>query len=165
MIESILIASSRKNWVTKEKRDEDFCVFCEIAKGGKKVKSKVIWKGKYAMVIMNIYPYNTGHLQVIPLRHVEKIEDLNEKEYKELCEYVRKSVKLLREVLKPHGFNIGINMGKVAGASIDHLHVHIVPRYQNDYGFMEVTAGTKVLPMSIEEVYKKLKRKVKKFFT
>ncbi len=163
MIDYWLFSSSRKNWVGKHK-EENICIFCEIAKGNKKIPSKVIYKGKYTMVLMNIYPYNTGHLQVVPIRHVENLEDLNKKEYTELWDYVKRSVLLLKDTLRPKAFNVGINLGLPAGASIKHLHVHIVPRYGNDFGFMEVIGRTKVIPMSIDEVYRKLKKKVKQHF-
>jgi diadenosine tetraphosphate (Ap4A) HIT family hydrolase len=114
------------------------------------------------MVIMNIFPYNTGHLQVIPVKHATALEELDDKTVSELFVLVKKCLKLLKKVLGPEGFNIGINQGEnVAGASIPHLHIHIVPRYRNDFGFMEIIAKTKVLPESVDETYEKLLKNVK----
>ncbi|HIQ49662.1 MAG TPA: HIT domain-containing protein [Nanoarchaeota archaeon] len=160
-----IFSPSRKNWVTKNKNsNKEICIFCEIAKGNPDIPSKVVWKNNELMVLMNIYPYNTGHLQVVPVKHVESLEELSEKEYLNLWKYVRKSVMLLKEVLKPKGFNIGINIGENAGASIRHLHIHIVPRFERDFGFMEVIAHTKVIPSDIDELHEQLKKKAKKFF-
>jgi len=111
---------------------------------------------------MNIFPYNTGHLQVLPLRHVETFEELTEKEIASLFVMVRRCVRLLRKVLNPDGFNIGVNIGgDVAGASIAHLHVHIVPRFRGDSGFMESVADTKVLPQTLDQVFEKLKKEAR----
>lgn len=165
MFEYWLFSPSRKKWVTKDKKKvENICVFCEIARGNKKIPQKVIYRDEEVMVLMNIYPYNTGHLQVVPVRHVESLEELSKKEYIKLWKFVKKSVILLREVLKPKGFNIGINIGKEAGASIKHLHVHIVPRFERDFGFMEIIARTKVVPADMEKLHKKLKKKAKEIF-
>jgi len=162
MITHYLLAENRIKWVTK--KESNRCIFCEIAKGNKKIPQKVLYKDRDVMVIMNIYPYNTGHLQVLPTRHVKTLEELSDEEYTKLFEFVKKSVIVLRKALKPVGFNIGINIGKnVAGASIEHLHVHIVPRYKRDFGFMEIISSTKVLPESIDNTYKRL-LKYKKLF-
>jgi len=108
------------------------------------------------MVVMNLFPYNTGHLEVIPIRHVKSLEELRKEELADLVEKVVKSIRLLKRALRPVGFNVGINIGEIAGASVEHLHVHIVPRYKRDFGFMEVTCETRVMPESIDETYKKL---------
>ena len=99
---------------------------------------------------------------MLPLRHVETLEELSEKEIASLFVMVRRCIRLLRKVLNPDGFNIGINIGgDVAGASIAHLHVHIVPRFRGDSGFMESVADTKVLPQTLGQVFGKLKKEVK----
>lgn len=160
-----LFSSLRRSWVTHDKEKvENLCVFCEIAKGNKEIPQKVVYRDNEIMVLMNIYPYNTGHLQVVPVRHVESLEELGETEYVKLWDFVKKSVLLLKNVLKPKGFNIGVNLGEEAGASIKHLHVHIVPRFQRDFGFMEILAHTKVIPADLDELYKQLKEKVDEFF-
>ena len=161
MYKSYLPAYSRGKWVVKN-HDNEGCLFCRIAKGDKKVPKRVLYKDEKVMVIMNLFPYNVGHLQVIPIRHVVNIESLKEDEFIKLFSMVKKTVKLLKKVLNPDGINIGINMGgEPSGASIKHLHIHIVPRYKRDAGFMEIIANTKVVPISLDETYKKLKKEIK----
>lgn len=149
-----LLGQNRMKWVKKDIKE---CIFCKIVKGEKDVKSYVIYKDNIIMVLLNPFPYNTGHIEVMPTRHVTCIEDLSNEEYEKLFLMIRKCIKLLKKTLKPIGFNVGINIGKnVAGASIDHIHFHIVPRYKRDFGFMEVVANTKVLPESIDKTFKRL---------
>lgn len=152
-----LWATSRKGWVKKNPKG---CIFCGIARDDPKIPKKVLYKDKKLMVIMNIFPYNVGHLQVVPVKHIETLEELKEEEMIDLFRMVRKATVLLNKTLRPEGFNIGINMGgEVAGGSIGHLHVQIVPRYKRDLGFMEITADTKVMPESLEDTHKKLMKK------
>lgn len=148
MFKSWIFSPLRRKWVIHDKeKSEKSCIFCEIAKGNKKIPQKIVYRDNEFMVLMNIYPYNTGHLQVVPIRHIETLEELRDNEYEKLWKFVKKSVILLKEVLHPKGFNIGINLGEEAGASIKHLHVHIVPRFKRDFGFMEIIARTKVVPV------------------
>jgi diadenosine tetraphosphate (Ap4A) HIT family hydrolase len=155
-----LCSPSRMKWVTKKK--ERGCLFCRIAEGDKKIETKVLYKDKRFMVTMNVFPYNTGHLQVSPVKHVTKLEDLDDDEVSTMFILVKKCQKMLNKVLSPMGFNIGINQGgDFAGASVDHLHVHIVPRFRRDFGFMELIGHTKVLPESVDSTFKRLKRHVK----
>ena len=158
---NVIFAPSRMRWVVNPKKKLKGCLFCRIAKGDKKVPQKVLYRDEHVIVLMNIFPYNTGHLQVIPVRHVENLEDLSTDEICNLFTMVQKATRLLKKVLRPKGFNIGINIGgEIAGASVNHLHVHIVPRYERDFGFMEVIAETKVLPESLEQTFEKLKKEV-----
>jgi len=109
---------------------------------------------------MNSYPYNPGHLMVAPYRHVASLDELTDSELYEHFEIVRRSAGVLREVFRPQGFNIGMNLGKVAGAGIDeHIHTHIVPRWQGDTNFMPVISGVRVVPEALAETYRKLKGK------
>jgi len=111
---------------------------------------------------MNLYPYNTGHVMVVPYRHVADIADLTTDELTEMMELVKLSTIVIRKVLKPHGFNIGINIGRVAGAGIDkHVHVHVVPRWNGDTNFMPVIAGVKVISQDVRETYKALREALK----
>jgi ATP adenylyltransferase len=131
------------------------CLFCNIV--NKKEKSFVLKEGE-VFVVMNKFPYNTGHLLIFPKRHVENIEELKKEEAEEIFANIQKSIKLLKRVLKPGGFNVGINIGKVASASVDHLHIHVVPRFGADAGFMEVFDSTKVMPEPLEKTFNKLKK-------
>ena len=150
-----LWATSRSKWAKKPKKPKG-CLFCGIARGDPKIYAKVLHKDKSVMVIMNIFPYNTGHLEVVPIRHVKDIEELSEEEFIKFFEMIKKSVILLKKAVKPDGLNIGFNLGALSGASIPHLHAQIVPRYKRDLGFMEVTTETKVMPESLEQTYKRL---------
>ncbi len=155
------IWTNRLKWI-KRKKDFKSCLFCDFISG--KVKYRyVLFKGKNIWIIMNKFPYNTGHLMVLPVKHVESLEELNNNEIKELFVAVKESMKILKKALNPLGFNIGINIGEEAGASIKHLHVHIVPRFKRDVGFMEVISSTKIMPEPLEKTFKKLRKHFKKF--
>ena len=110
-----------------------------------------------SFAMLNIYPYNSGHIMISPFRHVRDLKGLNDAELLDIIKLTRDMQVLLEKKLKPHGFNIGINTGKVAGAGYkDHLHIHIVPRWKGDSNFMPVIADTKVMPQSLKELYKLL---------
>ena len=161
MYRNYLWASSRLSYVKKKHGQIKGCLFCNIAKDDPDTPKKVLWKDKDMMVIMNIFPYNTGHLEVVPVRHVVGPDEMSEKEYQKMWEIVRRTVLLLKKALNAPAFNIGINLGgDLAGGSILHLHVQIVPRYVRDSGFMEATASTKVMPQSLDETFKILKKHV-----
>jgi ATP adenylyltransferase len=108
--------------------------------------------------MLNAYPYISGHLMVAPYRHIANITDANSREAKELFELIQLCVKLLTQTMRPDGFNIGMNIGKVAGAGLDrHIHVHVVPRWNGDHNYMSVVADTRVLSEGLEATYMKLK--------
>jgi ATP adenylyltransferase len=147
--------TNRMKWIKGYKRKSKECIFCRIIYG--KEKAFVLKKGEVC-VALNKFPYNTGHLLLFPKRHVKEIEDLKKEELEKLFTTLQKSVKLLKKALKPKGFNIGINIGEVASASIEHIHIHVVPRFGADAGFMEIFDSTKVMPEPLEKTYKKLKK-------
>ncbi|MEM5815179.1 MAG: HIT domain-containing protein [Candidatus Aenigmatarchaeota archaeon] len=146
--------TNRMKWILKKRREKG-CLICKIVNG--KEKSFILKKGDI-FVVMNKFPYNLGHLLVFPMRHVKNIENLKEEEIKKVFITLRNCIILLKKALKPKGFNIGINIGEVASASISHFHIHIVPRFKRDVGFMEACSLTKVMPERLHETYKKLKR-------
>ncbi len=156
---SYLVAPARTKY--KPKFGAGKCIFCMIANDDPNVLKKVLYKNDFVMLIMNIFPYNKGHLEVVPVRHVREIYELNESELSHMTKGVSIAIKLLRVSLDPGGFNIGINLGFIAGESIDHLHIHIVPRYIRETGFMEVVDKTKVMGESIDEIYEILKLHLK----
>ena len=135
---------------------------CFICKGVENPQDKaclVLYVGDRALVVLNKYPYNPGHLMVAPKRHVASLLDLGEEERREIMDLLPLSVEVLQASLNPGGFNIGVNMGKAAGAGLeDHLHIHVVPRWNGDTNFMPVLAQVKVIPEHIEETYRKLKK-------
>lgn len=161
MYSHYLWATHRMGYIKDKKSLQPYkgCILCGIARDKPGVIKKVLYRGRLMMVIMNVFPYNVGHLQVVPLRHVEEFEDLTPEESERLWSLVRKSVLLLKKALKPKGFNIGFNLGgDIAGGSILHLHCQIVPRYARDLGFMEATASTKVMPQTVDQTFKELKK-------
>jgi ATP adenylyltransferase len=137
------------------------CIFCEKPKQDTDAKNYILHRGERNFSMLNIYPYNPGHLMVAPYRHVATPEQLNAEELLDHFRLVGQCVSLLRETLNPSGFNIGINLGKVAGAGVkDHIHTHIVPRWEGDTNFMPVISHSKVLPEALAETYARLAGKL-----
>jgi ATP adenylyltransferase len=131
------------------------CIFC---KGRDKADDYVVFKTAHSIAMLNIYPYNNGHILVSPLRHVRSLEQLKDEEALDLFKAIKKAQKLLDRVLKPQGYNVGINLSRAAGAGITgHLHVHIVPRWTGDTNFMPILSGVKVISQSLDELHKLLK--------
>ena len=153
MKKDLLWAPWRINYIkAKQKKG---CIFCQAAKGK---RDYVIFKTKHAIAMLNIFPYNNGHLMVSPVRHIRDISQLKDAEIVDLFRALNTAKKLLQKVLKPSGFNIGINLEPSAGAGIvGHLHIHIVPRWVGDTNFMPVLANTKVISQSLNELHKQLK--------
>ena len=136
------------------------CILCDKPKEDDDTSNYILYRGDKNFIIMNSYPYNPGHLMIAPYRHVANLEELSDEELHEHWQIVNRSLKILREVFNPGGFNIGINMGKVAGVGIEgHVHTHIVPRWQGDTNFMPVISDVRVIPEALAETYKKLKDK------
>ena len=132
------------------------CIFCSAKKS--KFNDYVIFKTKKSICLLNIYPYNNGHLLVSPLRHVADIELLNEEEILDMFKCLKRAKHLLQKVLEPQGYNLGFNLNRSAGAGITgHLHLHIVPRWVGDTNFMPVIANTKVISQSLDELSRGLK--------
>lgn len=133
------------------------CIFCEAPRMSDE-EALIVHRGKRLYVILNRFPYNSGHLMIAPYRHVPSLEDLDEEESRELMILVKASLKALREAYSPHGFNIGVNIGEAAGAGVaGHVHVHVVPRWVGDTNYMTVTSGVKVIPQLLEDTLKTLK--------
>jgi len=137
------------------------CILCEKPGQDNDTLNYILHRGDKNFVIMNSYPYNPGHLMVVPYRHVANLEELTDEELSEHFQIVGRCIKLLRQVFNPDGFNVGINMGKVAGAGIDgHVHTHIVPRWQGDTNFMPVISDVRVVPEALAATYEKLESKL-----
>ena len=136
---------------------ETECIFCKYARETQDAENLILARGEKAFVILNRYPYSSGHLMVVPYRHEHRIEFLERDEYCEMFALAQNSVRVLRKAMNADGFNLGINLGKVAGAGIDaHLHLHVVPRWNGDINFMSVTAETKVLPEALGKTRERL---------
>ncbi|HXX57108.1 MAG TPA: HIT domain-containing protein [Thermodesulfovibrionales bacterium] len=133
------------------------CIFCEKPKEQKDRENLILLRGAESFVIMNLYPYNNGHLMVVPNRHVFSITELRDGELLELMKMTQKAVTCLREAFMPEGFNIGLNIGKVAGAGIEeHLHFHIIPRWVGDTHFMAALSEVRVIPEHVLSTYDRL---------
>lgn len=129
----------------------DGCPFCQIPHGDD-ATNLVVARGESAYAVLNLHPYNPGHLMVLPYRHVAELEDLTPEESAELMSMTQQAIKVIRRVSAPHAFNVGINLGGPAGGSLaDHLHQHVVPRWSGDANFITVIGDTKVLPQLLEE--------------
>ncbi|MFH0826744.1 MAG: HIT domain-containing protein [Candidatus Omnitrophota bacterium] len=132
------------------------CIFCLCAKG--RGQKSLIFKTRHTLVLLNIFPYNNGHLMVAPIRHVRDMSQLKDEELLDLMRALEKAKRLLGKVLEPEGYNIGINISKAGGAGITgHLHIHIVPRWTGDTNFMPILSDTKIISQSLEELVKRLK--------
>jgi thiamine-phosphate diphosphorylase len=156
--QDIIFAPSRGS--RKEKKPNVACIFCAIAEGNPDVEERVLYNDGENMVLMNIFPYNRGHLEVVPVEHYTDLNELGSEEVKKLFYTVQRSISLIREVIKPDGINVGLNIGKAAGASVEHLHVHIVPRFKYESGFMETTANTRVIEENINVTHSKFIEKL-----
>jgi len=134
------------------------CFLCRKPKENKDEANFILHRGKTNFIILNSFPYNPGHLLIAPYRHIGNLDDLTDDETTEHITLLKLSLKLLADVTKPAGFNLGMNLGKVSGAGLDdHIHSHIVPRWLGDTNFMAVTANTKVVSEGLADIYKKLK--------
>ncbi|MEM1758451.1 MAG: HIT domain-containing protein [Acidilobaceae archaeon] len=162
---SILWAPWRLAYITSfatEHRDKA-CILCEAPKLSDE-ESLIVYRGTRLYIILNRYPYNTGHLMIAPYRHIASFEDLDSEEILELGLLIKASLRALRDAYSPHGFNIGVNIGKAAGAGIeDHVHLHIVPRWVGDTNYMVIAGGVKVIPQLLEDTLKTLKPLITKY--
>ena len=133
------------------------CVFCALLEDAAPDGERVLARGELAFVTLAKYPYNPGHLLVLPIRHVGELEDVAPDENAEVAALLQRSIRALRTAAEPHAFNVGVNLGRVAGAGIpEHLHWHVVPRWGGDTNFMPVVGQTRVLPELLAETYEKL---------
>ncbi len=134
------------------------CIFCDIpVRENDDLSRLILHRGEHAFIIMNRYPYNTGHLMIAPYSHVGELELLDSETLGEMMNLVVNALRALKKTMNPQGANIGINLGKVAGAGFhEHLHIHVVPRWEGDTNFMPVIAESKVLPEALSDTYRKL---------
>jgi len=138
---------------------EEGCLLCRIAQQKQDLENLVLWRGRQCFVMLNRYPYNSGHIMVVPNRHEKDLEGLNPEEAGEMLDLARKSIRTLKRAMSPQGFNLGVNLGDVAGAGVEHhLHLHVVPRWKGDTNFMPVTARTKVISQALLESYEALRK-------
>ncbi len=133
------------------------CIFCDKPEERDSRLSLVLAETAHSVVMLNKYPYNNGHLLLAPKRHEDQLSRLPPEEYEDLCEALRSSVDILLKALKPGGFNLGMNLGRCAGAGVeDHVHWHVVPRWEGDTNFMPVVGEVRVIPQHLLESYDRL---------
>jgi len=133
------------------------CLFCEKLKESCDEENLILKRCKHCFVIMNLYPYNVGHLMVVPNKHVPNLRSLDNSTRSEMMELLSRSEEVLSEIMNPQGFNVGVNVGEAAGAGIrEHLHIHIVPRWEGDTNFFTTLGMTRAVPENLSETYKKL---------
>lgn len=153
----------RIKYITSEKEKE--CIFCKKPSENRDEENLILLRGKFNFIILNLYPYNNGHLMIVPYEHTNDITKLSVEVLTEMMELLQMSVDALKETMKPHGFNIGFNIGEVAGAGIaEHLHMHVVPRWNGDTNFMFVLGETKVIPEDLQSTYRKLRPVLEKLY-
>jgi ATP adenylyltransferase len=140
-----------------ENKQPDTCIFCHKL-NCLDDQEHILYRGESCYVTLNRYPYSNGHLMVIPYVHVPSLEDLDEPTLSEMMQIVNLSLAVLREAYAPHGFNVGVNLGRAAGAGIaEHVHMHVVPRWMADTNFMPVVGNTRVIPELLDDGYSRLK--------
>ena len=142
----------RMTYIESNKNDE--CVFCTAISEKDDEKNLIVFRGRLVFVILNRYPYTSGHLMVVPYRHTASLNDLDAETRAELMDVTNQAAEVLKLAYNPQGFNLGMNIGEVAGAGIaDHIHMHVVPRWGGDTNFMSSLADTRVLPETLADTY------------
>ncbi len=158
-----LYAPWRFEYVSEEKIEG--CIFCHISKNIEDEKLQVLFSDELCYVVMNKFPYSPGHMMVIPHYHTDKLEDLPDDVWLQMSIRVRQGVKFLKKEMTCQGVNIGMNLGKAAGAGIEqHVHYHMLPRWNGDTNFITTIANTRVYPANFDEIFLKLKEKAKEYF-
>lgn len=154
----------RMAYIRREKRPG--CIFCDMLEAADDRTHLILHRGELAFLVLNKYPYNNGHLMAVPYRHVDALEFLSGEETADMMAMAALGIRALRRSANPHGFNIGINMGKVAGAGVlDHIHTHIVPRWEGDANFMPVLADVRLIPQNLDETYEELRAAIEAILT
>jgi ATP adenylyltransferase len=148
-------AGWRMKYILGEKPHE--CVFCEALEADDDAANYVVYRGEGVALVLNRYPYTNGHMLVVPYLHVGDLLDLDDGTLASMMLLTAKGLRLLRSAMGPHGFNVGLNLGRAAGAGIqDHVHIHIVPRWENDTNFMPVLSDVRVIPEWLDDTYSNL---------
>ena len=143
----------------KENEKKSSCVLCDAYTSNDDDKHLIVWREKYSFVVMNLYPYNSGHVMIVPYRHTGNFNELSNEEMLEVMKLLQKLSDVLKTTLNADGLNIGCNLGRVAGAGIDtHIHFHIVPRWNGDTNFLPVFTDTKIISEEMKDTLLKLRR-------
>jgi ATP adenylyltransferase len=148
----------RMTYIQNDKKEKG-CVFCNAYAEPDGVQNLIIYRGQYTFVILNRYPYTSGHVMVVPNVHVAALQELTSETRAEMMDVAAKALTVLSMAYQPQGYNLGMNLGEVAGAGIvEHLHMHIVPRWGGDTNFMSTTAATRVLPEALDDTYDRIRQ-------
>lgn len=149
----------RLDYVKDASKDiEEECIFCAKPAQDDDAANLIVHRGERCFVILNLFPYTNGHLMVAPYEHAGRLQELPAATVAELMELAQRAMSRLEDVYSPHGYNVGFNQGRVAGAGIEHhIHLHVVPRWGGDTNFMPVIADTKVMPQTLEQSYEALR--------
>jgi ATP adenylyltransferase len=152
-------APDRFKYVTDASKDiEEDCIFCAKPAEEDDAANLIVHRGERSFVILNLFPYTNGHLMVAPYEHTGRLQDLPVETTAEMMALAQRAMGRLEEVYEPHGFNVGLNQGRVAGAGVEHhIHLHVVPRWGGDTNFMPVIADTRVMPQTLEQSYESLR--------
>ncbi len=138
----------------KDANKSSECVFCTKPELGDDREALIVHRGERCFVILNLYPYTSGHLMVMPFEHLGRLQDIDPEITAEMMDLAQQAMRRMEEVYAPEGFNVGLNQGRVAGAGVEgHIHLHVVPRWAGDNNYMPVLADTRVMPQSLEESY------------
>jgi len=136
------------------------CLFCEVLRAGDDEKTFIVHRDKHCFVILNAYPYTSGHVMVVPYQHTDRLQTLSPEAAHEIMDLTRRMESILRDLYHPDGLNVGMNLGKAAGAGIaGHIHMHVLPRWVADASFMSVIGETRVLPEELPTTYQRIKAK------
>jgi ATP adenylyltransferase len=138
---------------------EDGCIFCNVQEREDSAENLIAFRGERSFVILNRYPYTSGHLMVVPFEHQANLEELDADTRAEMMELTARSMTVLRKIYNPQAFNMGANIGEAAGAGVkEHVHIHIVPRWAGDTNFMSAVGETRVLPEALEDTYERVRK-------
>ena len=151
-----LLAVGKLNYAKGERPNVE-CIFCGVRDNNPDITSLKVYEDEQVFICLNLYPYNPGHLMVIPNRHLERFENLTSEERNYLFQVVMNCQQMVQDLFSPTGFNVGYNQGQYAGASIRHIHIHVVPRYREELGFIDIIGATKVIVEDSESVFNKVK--------
>jgi ATP adenylyltransferase len=137
------------------------CIFCDLPKVGDDARARIVHRGQHCYVVLNTYPYTAGHVMIVPFAHLDELQRLPEEAAHEMMDLAQRMERILRRLYTPDGINLGMNIGKAAGAGVaGHVHMHALPRWVADANFLSVVGETRILPESLEKTYERIKRAI-----
>ena len=158
MFEKNLFIPDKFDYARKKNRPNVKCILCAYNEPDSPVEKLTVYDAKFHIIACNLYPYNPGHIMIFPKRHIEDVRELTDEENTELFKLRNKAMDIIAKLYEPGGFNIGFNVGGASGASIDHIHLHIVPRYHNEIGFVDILSGAKTYVEAPRQTLERLKK-------